>query len=475
MEKSDEPAIRRRWARAHDLAGLIVSWGLWATLTVGLFLYIRHYSRNIPFIDEFAIVSVMTGSEPVSLRWAWAQYNEHRIVIPRLIMVGLLRFVSTDFRVVRYANAVLLSVMAATMLLVARRVRGSARLTDAVLPLAILSLGQGESVLEGFVLSLILTSVIAIALIAATTRARGGDDRVITLGFGPSLVLLPLCGASGVAMLPPLMLWLVGYIAWGWWSGRRPGTWVRATGLAWLVAGLAVVALYPVGYSRARYQALAPSASVLASSVVEYLGLTVHPYPEMAGYHRLAGPISVILVMATLLLLTITILRSQAERSRALGLVAIILSMLGVAAAVGQFRGGFGPGACCLSRYVSLATPLLGVLYISWAAYGNPTARATVQVGLLALVCLTYPDGMRWARDYGERVHSAERRVERALRDHLPIPILLDRACPAIFPCGRELAYSCFKMLKAARVGAFAEMEDERVGTAPRARDVIIR
>src|SRR5262249_5817632 len=145
---------RPRWAHANDLAGLIAGWGTWAALTIALFPYIRQYSRNIPYCDEFAMVSVMTGTEPLSLHWAWQQHNEHRPVIPRLVMAGLYRLVNLDFRVVRYANAVLLSAMAASMLMLARRIRGSASVTDAMLPLSILNFAQAESVLNSFAMNL---------------------------------------------------------------------------------------------------------------------------------------------------------------------------------------------------------------------------------------------------------------------------------------------------------------------------------
>src|SRR5262249_14555789 len=156
------------------------------------------------------------------LRWAWAQHNEHRPLISRLIMAGLFRLVGNDFRVVRYANAGLLSAMAASMLILARRLRGSARAADAVLPLSVLNIAQAESLMIGFAMNLILTSLLAAALIAAAALARRGRGAALAMGFGLSLVLLPLCGGSGLTMLPPLAAWLAGYLATGWWSGRRP-------------------------------------------------------------------------------------------------------------------------------------------------------------------------------------------------------------------------------------------------------------
>ncbi len=471
METSNGQTGRSRWTRARDLAGLTVSWGLWTALTIGLVLYVRHYSRNIPFSDEFDIVPVMTGVEPVTVRWTWAQHNEHRIMIPRLMMVGLFRFVSADFRVVRYANAGLLSAMAACMLLVARRVRGSARLTDAVLPLAILSLAQGESLLNGYAMALVLTSGVAVALIAAAASERGGDGRVIALTFGVALVLLPLCGGAGVAMLPPLVLWLAGFVAWGWWSARRPAAWLRAVGAGLLLAGSAVVALYLRGYTRPVHHPLPPSARAVASSAVKYLSLTV--YPSMRGHARPAGAIAVILVMATLLRLAIVSARSSAERPRPSGSWRSS-SRCSPWRPAWASRAGLGPDAALASRYVSLGMPLFCALYVAWLAYGNTITRIGVPLVLCAMIVLALPGSYRFGRWYGAYVHKAVRRVERSVMDREADSVILDRMCPAVYP-HRESAGIYLKLLEEARFGPFAELQSRRVATVPERAGPVIR
>jgi len=82
----------------------------------------------------------MTGHEPLSLRWAFSQHNEHRMVIPKVILATLYRAIP-DFRVGLYLNAGLLSTASAAMILLARRLRGWTSITDAVLPLSILNIG----------------------------------------------------------------------------------------------------------------------------------------------------------------------------------------------------------------------------------------------------------------------------------------------------------------------------------------------
>ncbi len=115
-----------------------------------------------------------------------------------------------------------MSAGAASLILLAKRLRGQSSIVDAVLPLAILNIGQFECLLIAFGLNLVVTAWISCALIFAVCRTHESSGGRC-LAAGGLIVLLPLCGGSGLAMLPPLILWLAGYIACSWWSGRDPG------------------------------------------------------------------------------------------------------------------------------------------------------------------------------------------------------------------------------------------------------------
>src|SRR4051812_36072681 len=78
--------------------GPAVVWTVWAAALLASILYIRHYTRNVPFGEDFCLVSVMTGHEPISWEWTWAHANEHRTAVPRLIMGNLLHAIP-DLRV----------------------------------------------------------------------------------------------------------------------------------------------------------------------------------------------------------------------------------------------------------------------------------------------------------------------------------------------------------------------------------------
>jgi hypothetical protein len=462
LDRRRGPSLRSRvW---HLLTGPIIVWGVWGAMTVALVLFIQHYTRNLPFMDDFEMVPMMTGQEPVSFGSVWAQHNEHRPVISRLILTGLSRFVANGFYVGKYFNVGLLSVTAASMLLLVRRLRGRTLVTDSVLPLSILNIGQVESLVITFAMNLILSTWITIELIRTASLADRRPGWATVLSSGVLLVLLPLCGGSGLVLLPPLVLWLGGYIAWGWWSGREPGGMARAIGLGALMACSAIVTLYLSGYSRPSYHPPPPSLSAAASTTLACLSLAV--CPSLATYWRPAGLLLLLLIGATLLRLAVVSIRVPAERPRALGLLAMILAILGMVVAIGISRSGFGPRMGLSSRYITLTAPLISALYVAWLTFGPAPARRGIHLGLLAVVCLMVPANAAFSMRYGRDILAYEHRFEMGLKNRVPVPELMRRACPSLYP-DPKFAYESFKMLKAARVGAFRFFGDARVAAAP--------
>jgi hypothetical protein len=292
----------------------------------------------------------------------------------------------------------------------------------------------------------------------------------LALRFGWFLVLLPLCGGCGLVMLPPLVLWLAGYVAWGWWSRQGPGDAAWAIGLWLLMACSAIVTLYLSGYSRPPYAPLAPSLAAAASTTLEYLSVVV--CPNVPGYWRPAGLIVVLLVAATLLRLVVVGLRAPGERPRALGLIAVILSMLNLAAAVGLSRSSSSPDFGLTGRYIAIAAPLLCALYVAWLAYGPAPARWVIHASLLARVCLAVPANTEFALQWCDHQRSVYLQVERGLKTGVPASQLMSQASP-LFPWKPRLVYESFKMLKAAGIGEFKYFVDDRVAAAPQASTAV--
>lgn len=446
----ETPNERQRPARAGDAIIRILLWSTWAALTIAMVVYVKTNTRNVPYWDEFAMVPVMTGVQTPDLEWAWSQHNEHRPVLSRLVMAGLFRVVGRDFRVARYANIVLFATMAAVMLILARRLRGSSRLTDLVLPIAILNPAQAECLVNGFAMNLLLSSAIAIGLIAAIARRYR-----TTTAAGLAMVALPLCGGSGLAMLPPLGLWLAGDLAFGWGSGERPGRRERIVGSAIIATGAILTVLYFRGLARPDYLATATIREI-AASVVMCLSLAFHP--RIQSYVWPVGVVVVAGMAATAALLVFAALRSPGERRRAFGLLAVLTSLAAVAAAVAIARAGLGADRIMSSRYVALTTPMLAVAYIAWQIYGGTLSRKIASIAMLAMIASALPSGLDFAGRYGVFIRDAERKIERRLLDRAPARTVMKLAYPD-FQSDRELILRSYRMLGASGVGAFAGFE----------------
>jgi hypothetical protein len=463
LELEATPASTRRSRAASALV-----WCIWVAGTIAAMLYVSSYARNLPYWDDLVLVGVMSGQEPLSYRWLVMQHSEHRPILPKLILAVLLRTVP-DFRAAMYLNAALLSSAAAGMIILARRIRGRTRLVDAALPMAILNLGQCECFLIGFALNLIMTACISWGLIGAFGRASDTPGWRSCLQVGGMLVLLPLCGGSGLIMMPPLVLWLAGYVACGWWTGRDIGALARSLGVGLLMTAAAIAAWYVGGYERPAYIPATPSAGAAWGVMLQVLSLAIGPNhwdPTRQdagfalGYWKLGGMASLLLSVATIIRLAIAARGSAAERPRALGLIGVLLSLLSVAASVGLARSGLGPAMGMSSRYVTLSIPLLGVIYFAWLVYGGPRSRRLVHIGLLALVCAGTVVEARYALACGKHRRIRYARIERAIQGGMPTSRLLDLACGTLAP-ERAGLYVCFRMLKAARVGKFGGLVDD--------------
>ena len=138
-------ALRRRPPLAP--AGLV--WLVWGATLASILVFIARDGRNIPFEEDWLMVAAMTGHEPDLPRWLWSQNSEHRLPLPRLVNLTLLR-ATRDFRSTMVFDALALGALAAAAILVARRLRnGRTSVVDAFFPLLLLHLGNWDNLVWG--------------------------------------------------------------------------------------------------------------------------------------------------------------------------------------------------------------------------------------------------------------------------------------------------------------------------------------
>lgn len=182
--------------------------GVWAVLTAADLWFVAHFSRNVPYIDDWWIVPVLTGKTS-ALGWVFekpAMHGGHVLIVPKLLWLACHAVSGHDFRSVSYLGVGLLSGAALMLIATVRRLRGHLVATDCLLPIVCLHWGHWANlVCNNFSSQFIISTVLALAMLAAfvlpTTKRTVAT--VITC-----TVLLPLCGVNGWTVAPAGVAWL---------------------------------------------------------------------------------------------------------------------------------------------------------------------------------------------------------------------------------------------------------------------------
>ncbi len=238
--------VLRLSRRGHAIG----AWSIWAGMLLATCWFVLRYGFTLPYRDEFGMVSVLLGEQPVTLAWLWSLHNEHRLFVPRLIYLGLMWLTGGNLPQAALYNTLSLAAAAACLMLAAHRLRGHTTLDDAVFPIALLHWGHFTNLLWLFQLAF-ATSICLTCLVLSSVVHSGSQLSVRRAWFiSTCLVLMVLCGAYGVAYVPAMSAWL-GLAALDRW--KRGGEHRFRECLLVSVAAVlpaALVVLYFVGYAR---------------------------------------------------------------------------------------------------------------------------------------------------------------------------------------------------------------------------------
>ena len=114
----------------------------WTALTVAAVGYVLALGSNCPNADEWEFVPALTGHEPL-VPWLWAQHNEHRLPLPRLVYYGLFQ-VAHDFRAGSLLQIALLAATSLGLMSLASRLRGRPYWTDLFFPVSLVQIGRAH-------------------------------------------------------------------------------------------------------------------------------------------------------------------------------------------------------------------------------------------------------------------------------------------------------------------------------------------
>ena len=189
--------------------------------------------------------------------------------LARLSYLVLVR-ATHDFRVGMVCNILLLGLIAAALVLVARRVRGRTSVVDAFFPLVLLNLGNWENMLWGWQLQFVIATLLVMALLAMVVAGRLPLSLPATAAIGGAIVLLPLAGGSALPMIPASILALLALV-----SSKGTGRGARLVACGSTALSVGLVGLYFVGWERPYWYPDNPGprdASDLGQARVDGLG-----------------------------------------------------------------------------------------------------------------------------------------------------------------------------------------------------------
>jgi hypothetical protein len=377
---------------SSDRARSTVVWLVWAAALAIVLGFIARDGRNLPFEEDWLMVAPMTHHEPHLGAWLWSQNSEHRLPLPRLVNLGLLR-ATGDFRSTMVFDTLILAAVAAGMIVLARRLRGGrSSLADAFFPLLLLHLGQWDNLVWAwqiqFVLPTVLVCAVLLVILAHPASPASGGWAV---GAALAVASLPLAGANGLVLAPPLAAWLV----YAWWVARgerrtgppAPLAWVGAAGG---VTALVLCGVYFIGYQASPWNGPSPGIAATLATTAKFVIYGLGPVTAKAWV--VFGAIAAAVLAASLAILLWALRTEAEERIRIVGLLAFFAACGILAAALGWGRAGRVAELGRMSpRYALLAAPLLCAAYFSLLVYGPGRLRQAGPAALALLAALLFP------------------------------------------------------------------------------------
>jgi hypothetical protein len=407
-------------------------WGLWAICTLVATVFVWRYGVWYPKQDDWAILGMVTGEQPLTPAWLWSQHNEHRIVLPRLVFYALYNLTGADFRSTTLFNLACLAAVAAGMISTLRRLRGYTSYADGFFPLVLMHLGLA-ALQWGFQVQFTLTTVIIVVLYLVVIREETPSRRAaLTVGCG--MLLLTLCGANGLLLAVVLA---VGYLFWAFPLLRPQATssdqrshGQRALLLLLPLATFLIAGLYFIGYQNpshtVNYQHVTPRQMVSA---------TLRLMSTFPGAGALPmGRWTVVPIVGLIFGTVVLVVRAgknapvgSAKRRRALGISAFFAATLGLFVVMGRGRGGDWTPAMA-THYSTLALPLICFVYAAWQLYGKPSSARLVQMSLFTVVSMIYALYVPSVLSYYQKPNMLQmERLDRLIRGGAPSELILER------------------------------------------------
>ncbi len=379
-------------------------------VAISLF-FVLHLAVDVPWGDQWDILPpLLEQSGRGALDWAAlaAPHNEHRILFPRLVMLGLARLTRWDTR----AEMLLIQLMLLlVLLLLAGRLSSGAPAWLLPLPWLVFNLKQWETMLFGVQIAYILP--VLAALLALDRLERLDTARRPVLAFAAAVAA---AGVASFSMLAGLLVWPAGALLLGLGDRRRRPIylplWLTAAGAAWAAyfAGL------PAGSGAVAWAAAHPPA--LTRFMLALLGNALIARRSAA---LLAGALLCLLMLLVAFLLT----RRRAWRVNRFWVCVAAFALLCLGA-IAAGRAWAGTEAALAPRYTTFSLLLLAALYALLAGLSRSGSQRRLPLaalaGLLLAVLASLPISLQRGWAHGQRLHDRQQRLATTLRGSATLP-----------------------------------------------------
>jgi hypothetical protein len=378
----------------------LVVWALWTILFIADLAFVNRYGVNIPCDDEWGLVEYTTGDTPLSLQDLWSQHNEHRIFLPKLLLIQLTRLARGDLRANMFFTVSLLGFAAALMIFTARRIRGHTTLGDSFFPLGLLHWGHAENLTwsfqVGFSLPIALLAIVLHVLLAPgpLTWQRSIVSTLFLLAVG-------LCGAAGLPYLLLAAIWFVYFGAFDGWRRNRPVDAAISASCALLL--LVFLAAYCTGYQSPHHHPLPSDWKQVVSSLLKVQSLTVGLAAK--SYWPLTSSFQTCLLLAALILAIAAGFQNPNDRCAISVLLIFLLGASGTAAGIAWGRSALGPEVVFSPRYVTLMVPLGWAIYLLADQVPNWKSLRALQLALVFTVVFLTPENFSCGLEIARRRH----------------------------------------------------------------------
>ncbi len=384
-----EPSEPRdaRSVRAAETAFVAFTW---LGSLAAVILLVARYAPAVPFYDDASLADLMDPYFPRGREFYWMPHNEHLVPVTRFVY-GVLLDTTGSFRAGMWLQIVLLALVSAGLLWALRRRTGGTRVTDALVPLSLLSLGASENFLSSFQIAFTLPVVLALALLACgLSYDRMPRWRAV---LGVWVVLFVMMGCSAIGWLAAIVLALVpagiGIAA----LRARADGW-RAT------AATACIGAFAFGAAAIAFYRATPVDPAQHGDVERMVAVVLQLLAGVTGgsaptYWPWSGVFAAVVFVAAIGVLAVALARSPARASFVL---AVLLSGLAIAAGVAWGRGGQSDMAGFASRYQVLGALSVCAAYAGLRLFGRGVIATFVELlafgACLASWSICYYDGV---------------------------------------------------------------------------------